>query len=85
MLIGNVADKSQLANALVQTLAYRVGEEYCPEWRFVNVYLNGQFKGLYTFFQKISVEDGTVKIRNLKKLNEELGSAPFDITGGVSS
>lgn len=69
---------------MVQTLAADLGEQFCPEWRFVNVFLNGQYKGLYTLFQKIAVERGTVQIRNLEEENSQLkeGVDPEDITGG---
>lgn len=84
VLLGNQTDNSSLENAVMQTLAARIGEKFCPEWRYVSVFLNGEYRGLYLLIQKIDISGGTVRIADLEKENSRLkeGENPENISGG---
>ena len=52
-LIANYSDKSLLRIPLAYFLAGMIGMEYTPRLRFAEVYLNGNYEGLYCLCEKI--------------------------------
>lgn len=52
----------QLKNKIVLDLAERMGMPYTPDCKFVNVYLNNQYNGLYLLAQKVSADGGSVHL-----------------------
>lgn len=65
----------QLKNKIVLDLAKRMGMPYTPDCKFVNVYLNNQYNGLYLLAQKVSADGGSV---HLEKENEQSSiSGPY--------
>ena len=83
-LLANWYDVSGLNNMMALTTGREIGLSYTPDSRFVNLYLNGQYAGVYQLTQKVDVKDGTVHIRNLEKENpdEEGSRSSGDISGG---
>lgn len=71
LLISNYSDTSFLKNAAAYLLEQKLDVTYTPECRFVNVYVNGTYEGLYLLVQKIDADGGTVDIPNLEEANEE--------------
>lgn len=65
-------------------IAYDIAEElelaYSPSCTWVDLYLNGEYAGIYYLSETVSVGDGRVDICDLEKENE-LGT-PIDISGG---
>lgn len=55
VLLANAYDETNLNNKLVFDLASRVGFEWSPDCRFVDLYLNGEYSGLYLLTEKIEV------------------------------
>ena len=55
VLLANVADETNLNNYLVFDLASRVGFPWTPECRYVDLYLNGEYSGLYLLAEKVEV------------------------------
>lgn len=47
VLLANAFDKTMVRNAIAFEIAKELGLEYTTEYRFVNLYLNGQCQGLY--------------------------------------
>lgn len=63
VLLGNYSDcTQQLRNKIVLDIADRIGMKYTPESRFVNVYIDNQYNGVYLLAQKVSADGGAVKI-----------------------
>ena len=63
----------QLKNKIVLDLAKRIGMPYTPDCKFVNVYLNNQYNGLYLLAQKVSADGGSVCL--------ERGNVRSDVSG----
>ncbi len=83
LLVSEGADSSYMKNAIMYELSKRTGDEYAPDFRFVNVYLDGRYEGLYMLVQKIDI-GGTLDINDLEAANNVMrGQAVAqDITGG---
>lgn len=54
-LLANNADESMLRNALTFDLANALGLPYTPEYRFVDIYDNGEYMGQYLVTEKVDV------------------------------
>lgn len=61
-LIANMYDKTQIRNKLAYDLASDIGMAYVQESTFVEVYLNGVYKGCYQLCESIGVGDTRVDI-----------------------
>ncbi len=77
VLYGPYNDKSLMRNVLTYELASRMGR-YASRWRFCEVFMNGNYQGVYTFFESIKRDSNRVKIANLKP-NDVAGA---ELTGG---
>ncbi len=81
VLVTNGTDRTYLKNRVVYEAALRMGCTCTPETEFVNLYLNGQYNGLYTLVQKVSVGNSIPAIRNLGKvtrqMNQDYKAKPF--------
>lgn len=74
-LLGNSGSwLPQLRNKAVFALAERLDLPFTPQSEFVQLYLNGQYNGIYLLTQRISVGDGTVKLNNLDIANQQINS-----------
>ena len=81
-LIANFWESTQTRQYYAFEAAQRLGLEYTPEQRFVNVYLNGRYHSLCLLTQRINVNGGTVRITDLDKKNKRInqgGSQPDSI------
>lgn len=77
-LINNYGDKSLLRNDVAFEIARRLGMEYVPYLRSVDVILNGEYKGNYQLCDQIEVREGRVDIEEMEPTDNE-GDA---LTGG---
>lgn len=55
VLLANAYDETNLNNKLVFDLASQVGCSWSPDSQFVDLYLNGEFSGLYLLTEKVEV------------------------------
>lgn len=79
-LIANYSDKSLQRIPLAYYMGNAFGMEYSPRTRYVEVYLNNQYLGLYCLSEKIKKGDGRVDI---KKLSDKASDQTEpNITGG---
>lgn len=60
VLLANSSDESNLHNKLILDMANQVCTEWTPRCEYVDVYLNGQYNGLYLLAEK--VESGANRI-----------------------
>ncbi len=77
ILNANYTDKSLMRN----TMAYQVWQNmghYATRYKFVELILNGQYKGIYIFSEKIKRDKNRV---NIAKLNPDENTGD-DLTGG---
>lgn len=77
ILLANWNDKSLVRNPLMFELARRMGH-WAPHTRHVEVLLNGNYEGIYTFCEKIKRDSKRV---NVKKLTPEDNALP-EVSGG---
>lgn len=85
LLISEFVDSSFLKDAIMYQLARNSGDEHAPEFRFANVYLDGQYNGLYLMTQKIGIEGGTLSdLNDLEAENSLLQGEGLlqNVTGG---
>ena len=61
-LISNFRDKSMLRNYITYQLAGILGDEYSPKCKFVELYLNRQYLGIYLLVEHIKVSKNRVDI-----------------------
>lgn len=62
ILLANAADETNLNNKLMLDLAKNVGLRWTPECRWVDLYLNGEYSGLYLLAEKVEVHPNRVDL-----------------------
>ena len=62
VLLANAYDETNLNNKLVLDLASQVGFDWSPECRYVDLYLNGEYRGLYLLTEKIEIHPSRLNI-----------------------
>jgi hypothetical protein len=71
ILLAGYTDQTALHNALAFTLGDAIGIPFNIEYRFVNLYIDGGYRGLYMLCEKVQVDENRVDIRDLEKENEK--------------
>lgn len=61
-LLPGYRDASLLTYKVVQDLCKETGKEFAPEYRFVNVYVDGEYLGMYILAEKINVGHNRIDI-----------------------
>ena len=72
VLHGPYSDKSLMRNALAYTIVSGMENGWHPRTRFVELEINGEYRGIYLFVEKIKIDKNRVDIATLK---------PEDISG----
>lgn len=72
VLLSNAYDSTNLQNKLTFDLAREINDKtvYAPDSRWVDLYLNGEYKGNYLLTEKIDVAENKLDIGNLEDVNE---------------
>ena len=63
-LLANAGDKSMIRNALTRELGLFVGLPFCPAARFVDLYLNGNYRGTYQISDHVNVDNKRVEVND---------------------
>ena len=71
ILLANYTDQSMLHNALGFTLGDVLDLPFNIEYRFVNLYVDGEYRGLYMITEKVQIGDNRVDIADLEKATEK--------------
>jgi spore coat protein CotH len=77
ILYAPYSDKSLMTNFLIYDLS-RDMDRYASRCKFVDLEINGEYKGVYVFMEKLKRDKGRIDINKLKK-DENSGE---DLTGG---
>lgn len=64
VLLANAYDETNLNNKLILDLASHVGFQWSPECRWVDVYLNGEYNGLYLLTEQVEVHENRLNIQS---------------------
>ena len=78
ILLANWMDRTNLRNAVAFEAARRTSIKWTPKGEFVDLYLNGEHKGLYYLVEKIEAEDGRLELKYNKNRQDFLYT--FDIS-----
>ncbi len=78
ILLADYLDISLLRNRITLNLARAAGLPFSLECMHVDVYLNGEYRGLYLMTEKIQVGSSGVDIADLEEENEEVNPQPLD-------
>lgn len=74
LLISNAFDETMLRNLITFDMAKELKVPYTPEAEHVNLYINGEYRGLYLLSEKIEIGENRVAIQDMenttKKLNQ---------------
>ena len=65
LLISSARDHSFLRNVITSDLATYAGLAYSPEMVHVNLYINGEYRGLYLLSEKVQLSSSRVDIEDL--------------------
>ena len=63
ILLSNAKDSSHLRNKVVYDLAARVGMAYTPECKWVDLYLNGEYAGVYLLSERNEIHPQRVNLQ----------------------
>lgn len=77
-LLANAGDKSLIRNAVTSAMGKRLGMKFNPAYKFVDLYLDGQYLGNYQISDQVQVRPHRVNIVE----QEEVPTDTSDITGG---
>jgi len=89
VLFANGYDPSYIRNSLAYGLAESVGMPYTSQMRYVDLYVNKEYRGNYQLAEKIDIGFGRVDINNLQRENAKVndgnykGNERFDDEGIV--
>ena len=61
-LIANATDGSYIRNKVIRDLAYESVEAYEPQGEYVEVYLNGEYQGLYLLTEAVEIAENRIEI-----------------------
>lgn len=75
------SDQIQSTNKTCLDMSIDMGMKYTPQSEFVDVYLNGDYIGMYTLAEKVQINKERINISDLESEIED-GIDNLDITGG---
>ena len=78
ILYAPYSDKTLMRNVLIFTLASKFSKIYAPRCRYVELFLNNEYQGIYVLMEKIKRDKKRVDINKLKE--DEISGK--DLTGG---
>jgi len=71
ILLANYTDQSALHNALAFKLGGDLSVPYNIEYNFADLYIDGEYRGLYMICEKVQIDGNRIDISELEKDNEE--------------
>ena len=71
ILLANYTDQSALHNALGFHLGEALNIPYNIDYRFVDLYVDGEYRGLYMLTEKVQIGENRVDITDLEKATEK--------------
>ena len=71
ILLANYTDQSSLHNALGFMLGDTLDVPYNIDYRFVNFYVDGEYRGMYMLCEKVQIDGNRIDIEDLEKATEK--------------
>ena len=82
-LLANYADKSLLRNAVAFCLSHVLGLSYTPDFRVVELELNGQYQGLYQLVEHMKTASHRIDIGNTPVTEQDPGGFALELDNGI--
>lgn len=81
-LLANHGDKTMIRNALTYQLGRFIGMKFCPAAKFIDLYLNGKYRGTYQISDQVQVHKKRVEVDEdngwlLEVANENSREEPY--------
>ena len=76
VLLANWTDISLLRNRIVLDMSADIGVPHAVDCRQTDVWVNGEYQGLYLMTEKIQIKTGRINIRDLEEENEKANENP---------
>lgn len=77
-LIANATEPAMIRNKLVYDFAYNIGVETTGFSHQINLYLNGEYTGLYLMTEKVDIGENRVDIYDLEGATEDVNTKDLD-------
>lgn len=77
VLYAPYSDKTMMRNTLIYSL-YNDAGRYASRWRYVDLYINNEYQGVYVFMEKMKRDKNRIDLAKLK--SDEISGE--DVTGG---
>lgn len=74
LLLANYVDPSFMRNAVSYDIADNLGLLFTPKSVFVNLYIDGEYTGLYQLIEKTQIGSNRVEIEDLEELTEKVNN-----------
>ncbi len=78
ILLSNVYDRSYIRNKLTYDMALEAGMAGSPQSRYIDVYLNGVYNGMYLLCEKVEIGDNRLELSDLEKQNKEVNGGNLE-------
>ncbi|MCR5567264.1 MAG: CotH kinase family protein [Clostridiales bacterium] len=78
ILLANWADDSLLRNQIVLDLSRQIGMRNAVKCVQTDLWINGEYNGLYLMTEKIQIKKERINITNLEEATEKVNPSPFD-------
>lgn len=76
ILLGNVEDNTYLRNKITYDMAIEAGMTGVPESKYIDLYINNQYHGMYLLCEKIEVGENRIPMADLslenKRINKDI-------------
>lgn len=76
-LISNSLDQSLLRNRIAYALSRQAGLPYTPDAEFVDLYLDGEYRGVYQLTERVQIHRERVNITDLADATQLLNEQPL--------
>ncbi len=78
ILLSNVFDNSYIRNKLTYDMALQAGMEGSPESKYIDVYFNGSYHGMYLLTEKVQFGENRLDYPDLESQNRDLNGDNLD-------
>lgn len=87
VLLANAFDNSSSRNVIAYSIAQQLGVRSSVEFKIVDLYFDGSYRGTYTLCEKVQINSGRVDIDNLEDENDAANSGSIEpnMTVGANS
>lgn len=74
VLLANYLDHSMMRNKFTEELCKEAGMECVMDSTFVDLYVDGSYRGTYQLYEKVQIQKNRVNIRDLEEATEDINN-----------